>query len=444
MKDVVNFLESLNISDDELVVLACSYGPDSMCLLNLLLDCNFNVVVAHVNHMVREESFEEYRLMKEYCEERDVKFEYYQFENKITKNFEATARLKRYNFFEEVLTKYHSRYLFTAHHGDDLVETVLMRLSRGASFRGYAGFREISDFRGKFLVRPLLFVTKDDINKFNSERNIPSSFDYTNADKSFTRNRYRLDVLPILKDINPKIHKKFIKFSHTISEYDDYVENEVKILYSRLYSFNRLDLNEFDVLPLLLKKRLLCEIFSNLYNGEIININDKHLNLIFNLIDSKSCGQVNLPKKIMVVKYYNILEFRVNDAGLKKFDYIFEDKVMLPFGYIEKLSEDINSKSNYIIRLSSREISLPLHVRSRCDGDIMFVKNLNGSKKIKNILIDEKVPSDKRDGVPVVTDSDGKILWIAGVKKSKFDKQSNEYYDIILRYVKKEKEFDEE
>ena len=155
MKDVVNFLESLNISDDELVVLACSYGPDSMCLLNLLLDCNFNVVVAHVNHMVREESFEEYRLMKEYCEERDVKFEYYQFENKITKNFEATARLKRYNFFEEVLTKYHSRYLFTAHHGDDLVETVLMRLSRGASFRGYAGFREISDFRGKFLVRPL-------------------------------------------------------------------------------------------------------------------------------------------------------------------------------------------------------------------------------------------------------------------------------------------------
>ena len=126
------------------------------------------------------------------------------------------------------------------------------------------------------------------------------------------------------------------------------------------------------------------------------------------------------------------------------YDYIFEDKVMLPFGYIEKLSEDINSKSNYFIRLSSKEISLPLHVRSRCDGDIMFVKNLNGRKKIKNILIDEKVPSDKRDGVPVVTDSDGKILWLAGVKKSKFDKQSDEYYDIILRYVKKEKEFDEE
>ena len=95
-------------------------------------------------------------------------------------------------------------------------------------------------------------------------------------------------MLERIKDINPKIHKKFIKFSHTISEYDDYVENEVKILYSRLYSFNRLDLNEFDVLPLLLKKRLLCEIFSNLYNGEIININDKHLNLIFNLIYSNT------------------------------------------------------------------------------------------------------------------------------------------------------------
>ncbi|UKI28153.1 MAG: hypothetical protein L6V78_04010 [Clostridium sp.] len=113
-----------------------------------------------------------------------------------------------------------------------------------------------------------------------------------------------------LKEINPKnSRKKFIKFSHTISEYDDYVEKEVISLLDRLYSNNRLDLDGFNSLPLLLKKHILCTILSEIYRDDITYINDKHLNLIFNLIDGKPNGYVCLPNGVKVYKYYNSLIF---------------------------------------------------------------------------------------------------------------------------------------
>lgn len=437
MREVIDFINNLNISKDEYVVLACSYGPDSMCLLDLLRKCELKVVVAHVNHKVRSESDEEYRLLEEYCKKSNIPFEGMSILEEINGNFESKAREIRYNFFEEILTKYNANYLFTAHHGDDLVETILMRIGRGASFGGYAGFSEESEFRGKRLVRPLIFVTKKDILEYNEKYGIVYANDYTNFERVHTRNKIRLDVLPVLKEINPKIHEKFIKFSHTISEYNDYVEKEVISLLDRLYSNNRLDLDGFNSLPLLLKKHILCTILSEIYRDDITYINDKHLNLIFNLIDGKPNGYVCLPNGVKVYKYYNSLIFNEGELVLT-YDYIFDKRIELSLGVIEEIPS-YDGKSNYYIRLSSDEVKLPFHVRTRKLGDFMDVKNMNGTKKIKSIFIDEKVPLKIRDSYPLVCDDEGNILWIPGVKKSKFDKQINESYDIILKYVKKEK-----
>ena len=143
-----------------------------MCLLDLLRRCELKVVVAHVNHKVRSESDEEYRLLEEYSKDNNIPFEGMSILGEINGNFESKAREIRYNFFEEILTKYNANYLFTAHHGDDLVETILMRIGRGASFGGYAGFSEESEFRGKRKVRPLIFVTKKDILEYNEKYGI--------------------------------------------------------------------------------------------------------------------------------------------------------------------------------------------------------------------------------------------------------------------------------
>ena len=112
MREVINFINNLNISKDEYVVLACSYGPDSMCLLDLLCRCKLTVVVAHVNHKVRSESDEEYRLLEEYCKKSNIPFEGMSILGEINGNFESKAREIRYNFFEEILTKYNANNLF--------------------------------------------------------------------------------------------------------------------------------------------------------------------------------------------------------------------------------------------------------------------------------------------------------------------------------------------
>ena len=115
------------------------------------------------------------------------------------------------------------------------------------------------------------------------------------------------------------------------------------------------------------------------------------------------------------------------------FEYELKNNLRIGNG-IFKVGKECNDYSNYTLRLNSSDIKLPLKVRSRCDGDKMQVKNLKGTKKVKDILIDEKISQTKRSLIPIVVDSNNTILWIAGLKKSQFAKNKCEKYDIIIRY----------
>ena len=441
MNEVIELIRNLDIYDRDYVVLACSYGPDSMCLLDILRKLNMNVIVAHVNHNYRKESVTEYDDLEKYCNDNDLIFEGTSINEEIVGNREEFYRNFRYVFFSKVVKKYNAKYLFTAHHGDDLVETILMRLSRGSSFKGYGGFSKITKTKDYIVVRPLIYLTKDEIMDYVEKNNIPYALDYTNLENIYTRNKYRNEVLPILKKINPLIHKKIIKFSDTLNEYNDYIEKEVDNLYSSLYLNNRLDLNEFMILPNLLKKCLLKKILFNIYGDNISVITDKHLDLIFELIDSdKKNSFINLPKNIEVNKYYNILVFG-NKKESSHYDLIFNDKILMDDWALFEVDTTDIIKSNYLIRLNSKDITLPLHVRNRLTGDKIILKN--GTKKVGEILSEAKISMNDRDKLPIMVDNRGNILWIPGIKKSKFDKQINEEYDIIIKYVKKGDKEDE-
>ncbi|NLL02398.1 MAG: tRNA lysidine(34) synthetase TilS, partial [Mollicutes bacterium] len=196
--------------------------------------------------------------------------------------------------------------------------------------------------------------------------------------------------------------------------------------------------NEFYLLDNLLQKRLLELILYNIYRDDVYLISDKHLKIILSLIDSeKQNAYVILPKNIKVIKFYNILEFNSYENISNAYNYILKDELKLELGTISKISNSDILKSNNIIRLNSKEIKLPLYVRTRRNGDKIEIKNLKGSKKIGDIFIDCKVPAKVRDIYPIVTDAEDNILWLPGLKKSKFDKQKNESYDIILEYKKK-------
>ena len=145
MKDAENFLRS-KLSKNDVIIIALSGGPDSMCLLNIVLKfkkrLNLTIIGAHVNHNVRKQSNDEKIFIEHYCEEKKIKFETMKIENYTNDNFHNEARLIRYEFFENLIKKYKAKYLMTAHHGDDLIETVLMRLTRGSTFKGYGGFEQ--------------------------------------------------------------------------------------------------------------------------------------------------------------------------------------------------------------------------------------------------------------------------------------------------------------
>ena len=438
MKETINYLNEL-FNDNDIVVLGLSGGPDSMCLLDILLSLNknLNIICTHINHNIRKESFEEACFLKKYCEEKKLTFETITFSKKSeTENYnELELREKRYDFFNEIIKKYNAKYLLTAHHGDDLIETILMRLTRGSNLKGYSGIQLITDKKEYKIVRPLLFSTKDEIELYNKENNIPFVIDKTNEQDDYTRNRYRHNVLPFLKSENKEVHIKYLQFSRELQEYYKFVNKYVEKELSIRYNNGTLNVDKFTELDDLLQTKIIEQVLDYQYVDNLYLINNQHIIEIKKLINSERPNiEISLPDDLIVIKSYNTLTFTRHKNEKKGYLIKVEDNTLLPNNHIIKIISDNNDKSNYVTRINSKEIKLPLYVRQRKDGDKMVIKNMNDSKKIKSIFIDSKLSKEQRDNQPIVVDSNENIIWLPGLKKSKFDKDKNENYDIILWY----------
>lgn len=445
---MIDFLKQ-TIKKNSKVVIGVSGGADSMCLFHLLNELkkekNLDVICAHVNHGIRKESQEEARFVSDYCKKTKSTFEYKILNFKDTKNFEACAREERYEFYESIIQKYQADYLLTAHHGDDLVETILMRLTRGSTLEGYSGFRKITPKENYTLLRPLIYTTKEEIENYNKRNNIEYRIDKTNKDEHYTRNRYRMHILPFLKEENKNVHKKYLKFSEEIEEIEEYLQKQTYIALTRCIDFDKVNLHEFKSLDKVLQKRVIKSFLKKEYKRDCNSLNERHLELIMKIANgNKANTKINLPLKRTIIKEYDKLYFSHNSKKEKK-EYILEEYMSWSkTESIIKLTEETNEKSNFILRLNSKEIALPLKVRTRIPGDTLEVKNLNGTKKISDIFINEKIPKEKREAWPIVVDAKDRILWLPGLKKTNFDKKNNEYYDIIYKYViSKEKQNEE-
>jgi len=436
MDEVSNKLKIL-LKKRDAIVLAVSGGPDSIFLLYLLnrlkKELDLKIIVAHVNHNLRDESLEEASFVENLCESFDLRYEYMEILEYSNDNLESEARYKRYAFFKDLVKKYNAQYLMTAHHGDDLVETIMMRIVRGSSIKGYSGFREIITMDNYKIVRPLITLSKDLIVKYLDDNNIKYYVDKSNFSLEFTRNRYRMKLLPFLKSENSNVHKKFLKFSQELFLINDFLVNYIENILKDIKDSKGINISKLLVFDDFLIKKIIEYEFSLVYVDDLFLISDKNTSQIMKLIKSNnSNGSVSLPNNYLAIKDYNYFRIELNKESLD-YEMILDDYLEVPSGVIKKI-RDNNLKNNYIIRLNSRDIVLPLKVRNKRNGDKIMVKNLNGSKKIKDIFIDEKILKSKRDSYPLVLDSENKILWVPGVKKSKFDVETSGIYDIILAY----------
>lgn len=424
------------------VVIGVSAGPDSMCLLDLLQKKTTKIVVCHINHNVRKESIEEEEYITKYCQDKNIILEKTTINNYQENNFENEARKKRYMFYEEILKKYNSKTLLLAHHGDDLIETILMKISRGSNLEGYAGIKEVSNVKNYQIIRPLLKYTKEDIINYNKSNNIKYYNDSSNQSTNYTRNRYRLNILPLLKKEDKNIHKKYLKYSKTLIEYDDYIKREVKRNINNVYKDNIINIDNLNKLDTFLIKNILYNIMNNIYKNKNNIITDRHIQNIISLLNNtKPNIKIDLPNNKEIVKEYNKLIIKDKTSDIKNYKIEFNDKIEIENLIIEKIKSE-DDDSNSVCRLNSKDITLPLYIRNREDGDYIILKGSNNRKKIKEIFIEKKLPLKKRNNYPLLVDSNNNIIWIPNIKKSKFCNKKSENYDIIIRCNERKEDYE--
>ena len=437
MNKSIEFLNN-NIMDNSSVVIAVSGGPDSMALLDLLLKIrdkkNINIIVAHVNHNLREESKEEYQFVMNYSKLNNCIFEGTNFNFDTAVSIEETARKKRYEFFEEILKKYNSNVLLTAHHGDDLIETILMRLTRGSSIDGYIGFKKKTIRDNYIILRPLIYYTKEDINNYLVENNIDYRIDKTNDSKKYTRNRYRLDILPVLKNENKNVNLKYLQFSEMLEENNEFINKYIDKKYKEVIFDNIIDINLLLREDKYIIKKIIYKYLYNIYLDRIYLIGSKHVEEVINIINSnKTYLEISLPDNVVLQKDYSKLSIK-NYYDNEDYKLELDNEIRVNNNII-KYIESTDETNNFVTHLDTSRIKLPLFVRNRKEGDYIEVLNLNGKKKVKDIFIDSKIDNKLRNSYPLVVDSNDTIVWIPGIKKSKYDGLKTGKYDIILKYI---------
>ena len=346
---------------------------------------------------------------------------------------------KRYSFYKTILKKYNSKYLFLAHHGDDLIETILMKISRGSDLEGYAGIKEITFQNDYYIIRPFLKYTKEDLITYNKKNNIKYYIDKSNQNCIYTRNRYRKNILPFLKKEDKNIHKKYLKYSKTLLEYLDYINYETNMLSKNIIKNNTINIKELAKQHPFIQKNILYRILKNYYQNEPNIIKEKHITSIQTIINNpKPNLTINLPKNTVIIKTYNQLIINKDNYQKKKnYKKLLKENITIENITIKKIKET-KENGNDICKINSKNIKLPLYIRNRKEGDTIKLRNINGRKKIKEIFIEKKIPLNQRDNYPILVDSNDEIIWIPFLKKSKYTSQKDEIYDIILNSCKKE------
>ena len=391
------------------ILLACSYGPDSMALFDMLLKevGNTGFEVAHVNYHLRKESNSEMRSLKKYCESKNVKIHILDLDKDVGKsNIEAKCRKIRYDFFSSIY-KNGFTALYVAHNEDDLIETYLMQKQRKNIVEFY-GIKAKSKAFGMNIVRPLLNWKKSDLLKYCKINKIPFAIDKTNLEDKFLRNRIRHEIVEKLSD---KERKDFIKQIDEKNKELKSVEAKIKAL--DLNDVNEIcSLNDYEfvvAINMLIKKTSKADSISKKYALEIKK--------------ALQSGKPNLEFKInlylTLVKSYNWLK-------------IFKEEEAKPYKYVLHAPGILETKEFYLDfskNSSNRNVfpdSYPITIRTAKPNDLISIKDYK--KTARRLFIDWKMPMELRKRWPVIIDKNRKVIYIPRYQKNfVIDEKTNFY-----------------
>ena len=311
-EEVLETIKKYNmIENGEKIVLAVSGGPDSICMLDILndikndetIDINFEIVVAHVNHMIRKEAEEDEKYVKKYCEEKRIEFysksiDVQKMANNNKIGIEEAGRKARYDFFDEILERTNAQKIAIAHNKNDKVETVLMHILRGSGINGLKG---IEAKRGKY-IRPLIECERNEIEEYCNEKNLQPRIDKTNFENEYTRNKVRNLLIPyIQKEFNPNLINTIDRLSNLVVEEENYMDQQVEKAYKEmLISENeneiQLDLKRLNIQEKVIKSRIILYTITRLF-GNSQGIEKIHIEDIIKLCSNNIGNKYLTPNK---------------------------------------------------------------------------------------------------------------------------------------------------
>ena len=304
------------IKNGDNIVVGVSGGPDSMTLLNVLInlkeELNLKITVAHINHMIREEAEEETKYVENFCKEKNIecfikreKVEELAKDNRV--GTEEAGRAVRYAFFDEVLEKVKANKIATAHNANDNAETVLMNIIRGS---GTSGLKGIEPIRENKYIRPLIECNRDEIEQYCEEKKLQPKIDKSNAENIYTRNKIRNLLLPYIKDnFNPNIITSLNRLSEVALMENQFIEKKVKEAYKEVLLEEKLgnaalqrknivilDLKKFNKLDLVIKNRLMLYTIGRVL-GTSQNIEKVHIEDLVKLCKNNIGNKYLTPNK---------------------------------------------------------------------------------------------------------------------------------------------------
>ncbi|MBM7588204.1 tRNA(Ile)-lysidine synthetase-like protein [Bacillus pakistanensis] len=446
--------ENQLIEKGDKLLVGVSGGPDSLSLLHFLQhsknEYGISIVAVHVDHMFRgQESYEDLKFVERVCDKYKIPFHYKRIniseKMKHRKgSLQESARYFRYSFFQEVMASLNANKLVLGHHGDDQIETILMRLTRGSSGMSRAGIPVKRPFANGLVIRPLLSMNKNNIEEYCDIYGLDPRRDPSNNKNDYTRNRFRNKVLPFLKEENPLVHEQFQKFSKEILEDELFLQEltvkKLNNIWNKLGNKVTIDIILFNRMPLPLQRRAIHLILNYLYKDVPSSLTFVHTKEILEILHkSGPTITIDLPEGLKFTRSYQEGIFHFDSLNnVESFFFVLEEDKEVVLPNQASIMVDHSRLPHYddlhVMKIKKESVSLPIIVRSRQPGDRMKLKGLNGTKKVKDIFIDEKVPLHLRDQWPIVQDSNGVILWIPGLKKSVLDTSEEAESIIILHY----------
>ena len=456
---VLKTIEKYNMLEcGDKVIAAVSGGADSVCMLhilnNLKNDLKFSLCCAHINHGLRGEAADsDEAFVKALCVNMGIDFYSKKFdvarlaeENKIT--CEEAGRNVRYSFFEEIKTKYGYNKVATAHNKNDNAETVLMRIIRGTGIDGLAG---IPYMRNDGVIRPILDISREQVEEYCAENNLEFCTDATNLENDFTRNKVRNMLIPFIeREFNAKISDSLIRLSDSAEEDSKFLKSYTKRLYQRLGNpipGSKLNTLHVDSLKLLEKPILTRVLQLAAEKSSPAKLEKKHICDIIELLNKNTGASINLPQGLVAEINYGWLTFSgpLDKIEVKSnADGFFADIAIGDTVCIEALGKEISIREEnakeYKCKINEIAADIdkigfqPLFLRSRRDGDKIVWFSDGKAKKIKNIFIDEKIPQKDRNKIPLLATGDEIIAIVGSRVSEKYKITKDSERALVIRY----------